>query len=273
MHKTESQNTKIKICGIFRQEDTGVLNETLPDYAGFVFAEKSPRYVTAAQAKALRNNIDPRITSVGVFVDADPGFITELVREGTIGAVQLHGNEDAAYVHALKKQLRQIPAKGAGGDATARDIPIIQAVTVHSAEDVSAGTEHRGDDSFCVNSETKRNVSAAYPMCEDIVLLDHGAGGTGKVFDHSVLKEAAEHGTLTELPFFVAGGLNAENVSEILALLQRVTAVDPNAHFLGVDVSGGVETDGVKDPEKIRRFVAVVRCARNGKEEARKERF
>jgi phosphoribosylanthranilate isomerase len=107
---------------------------------------------------------------------------------------------------------------------------------------------------------------------EDMVLFDHGAGGTGKAFDHDLIREAAANGTLTELPFFVAGGLYAENVSGVLALMQRVTAVDQNARFFGVDVSGGVETDGVKDPEKIRRFVDAVRHAGNGKDEAREIR-
>jgi phosphoribosylanthranilate isomerase len=214
MHPIETRYPKIKICGIFRPEDVGVLNETLPDYVGFVFAEKSHRYVTAAQAKALRNNIDPRITTVGVFVDADPGFITELVREGTIGAVQLHGHEEAAYGRALREQLPP-------------GIPIIRAVTVKSAAEVSAGTE-------------------------DLVLFDHGDGGTGRAFDHEVIREAAARGTLTKLPFFIAGGLNAENVSAVLSL-----------PLFGVDVSGGVETDGVKDPEKIRRFVDAVRRAGN----------
>jgi phosphoribosylanthranilate isomerase len=249
MHEIKTRHPKIKICGIFRQEDTGVLNETLPDYAGFVFAEKSHRYVTAAQAKALRNIIDPRITTVGVFVDADPGFITDLVREGTIGAVQLHGNEDAAYVHALKQQLLQIQAKGAGPDAAERNTPIIKAVSV------------------LVKTEMERNVVDMYPRDEDMVLFDHGGGGTGKAFDHDLIREAAERGTLTKAPFFIAGGLNAENVSGVLALMQRVTAVNPNACFFGVDVSGGVETDGVKDPEKIRRFVDAVRRTKNGNDE------
>jgi phosphoribosylanthranilate isomerase len=240
MHEIEAQQPQIKICGIFRPEDTGVLNETLPDYAGFVFAEKSHRCVTAAQAKALRGMIDPRITTVGVFVDADPGFIIDLVREGTIGAVQLHGHEDAAYVRRLKAQLQEI---GADGQA----VPIFQAVTVNRVENAEG-----------------RFVPAVSPDA-DRILFDNGAGGTGKTFDHGVIREAAENGTLTESPFFIAGGLNAENISEVLALMQSVTAADPHARFFGVDVSGGVETNGVKDPEKIRRFVNAVRQAKNRK--------
>jgi phosphoribosylanthranilate isomerase len=212
-----SESAKIKICGIFREEDADVLNEVLPDYAGFVFAEKSHRYVAPDLARALRNIINPHIVTVGVFVDAEPGLIADLALEGTIGAVQLHGSEDADYVLALKNLLCS---------SGAANIPIIKAVSVTNAASVTRGSDPQST----------------------FLLFDHGAGGTGKTFDHEILREAAANGTLTKLPFFVAGGLNPENVSEVLDL-----------PLFGVDVSGGVETDGVKDPEKIRRFADALR--------------
>ncbi|MDR0874588.1 MAG: phosphoribosylanthranilate isomerase [Clostridiales Family XIII bacterium] len=229
---------KIKICGIFREEDADVLNEVLPDYAGFVFAEKSHRYVTPDQARTLRNIINPHIVTVGVFVNAEPGLIADLVLEGTIGAVQLHGSEDADYVLALKNLLRS---------SGAADTAIIKAVPVTNAASVIAGSASVIAAPASVTAAPASVTQGAAPQ-STFLLFDNGAGGTGKSFDHGVLREAAANGTLTKLPFFVAGGLNPENVSEVLDL-----------PLFGVDVSGGVETDGVKDPEKIRRFAEALR--------------
>lgn len=62
--------TKIKICGLFRLCDAEYINEAMPDYAGFVFFEKSHRNVTMQQAAQLRKSIHPSIPAVGVFVNA-----------------------------------------------------------------------------------------------------------------------------------------------------------------------------------------------------------
>ena len=81
--------------------------------------------------------------------------------------------------------------------------------------------------------------------CEaDLVLLDNGAGGTGEAFDWDHIQPGS-----AGRPFFLAGGLDPENVRRAVRLIRP----------FGVDVSSGVETDGRKDPEKIRRFVRAVR--------------
>ncbi|GHU68283.1 N-(5'-phosphoribosyl)anthranilate isomerase [Clostridia bacterium] len=230
MSATSQQPPKIKICGIFREEDVSVLNETLPDYAGFVFAEKSHRYVTPEQACVLRSIIDPRIITVGVFVDADPGFIAELARKGTIGAVQLHGHEDAAYVDTLRKKLP--------------DTTILKAVSISNTDN------------------TKGSVPLVSPGCSvDILLFDNGAGGTGETFDHRVIRDAAANGALPDTPFFLAGGLDAENITEVLAQMRDLAAFAASTRFFGVDVSSGVETNRVKDSGKIKKFVKAVRQA------------
>ena len=90
--------------------------------------------------------------------------------------------------------------------------------------------------------DTASDAERAQRSRADYVLLDHGAGGTGEAFDWSLI-------TAVKRPFFLAGGLDSENVREAI----RLTA--PWA----VDVSSGVETDGVKDPEKIRRFTEAAR--------------
>ncbi|MBR2698349.1 MAG: phosphoribosylanthranilate isomerase [Clostridia bacterium] len=82
----------------------------------------------------------------------------------------------------------------------------------------------------------------------DYILLDNGAGGTGAAFDWSLL-------TGFDRPYFLAGGLGPENVAGAVATL----------HPYAVDVSSGIETDGCKDIEKMKAFVAAARTA-DGKE-------
>jgi phosphoribosylanthranilate isomerase len=96
--------SKIKICGLFREEDIEFANEAKPDFIGFVFAEKSKRFVSCKQAEALRKNLSKEITPVGVFVNAEIDFIHELYKSGTIQIAQLHGNETEEYAEKLKSK-------------------------------------------------------------------------------------------------------------------------------------------------------------------------
>lgn len=145
--------SKIKICGLFRPEDIDSVNETLPDYIGFVFAP-SRRQVSAAQAAAFKKRLDARISAVGVFVDAVISDIAALCEDGVIDAVQLHGSEDAAYIARLRE---------------VTDAPFIKAVRVQSAAQIR---------------------EAQVPSC-DYLLLDTYAkgsmGGSGESFDWALI--------------------------------------------------------------------------------------
>ena len=77
-------------------------------------------------------------------------------------------------------------------------------------------------------------------------------GGTGKTFSLSLLK-----GMRIDKPFFLAGGLDADNVAEIIRQVQKDETLRPN--FYGVDVSGGIETDGYKDTVKMEAFMKAIR--------------
>ncbi|SHI21470.1 phosphoribosylanthranilate isomerase [Sporobacter termitidis DSM 10068] len=199
--------TKIKICGLTRPQDIDAVNEARPDYIGFVFAE-SRRKVTPEQAAGLKRRLDGRIRAVGVFVNAGPDEIARVVRDGTIDLVQLHGDEDAAYIEDLKRRV---------------GIPVIKAVRVQSPG----------------------QVLAAQALPCDYLLLDtyqkDAYGGTGKTFDHGLIPPLQK-------PFFLAGGLNAGNIKEAAALGPWC-----------LDVSGGAETDGVKDAAKIIEIVRIVK--------------
>ena len=105
---------KIKICGLTRPQDIDIVNETLPDYIGFVFAE-SRRRVTPAQAAALKRRLDQRIKAVGVFVNHDPGALERLAGDGVVDLVQLHGDEDAAYIEEIRRHTGLRIIKGRAG--------------------------------------------------------------------------------------------------------------------------------------------------------------
>ena len=142
--------TKIKLCGLSRPCDIETANELKPEYIGFVFAQKSKRYVELKKAVQLKQLLSSDIQAVGVFVDETPEVVAELLNSGVIDVVQLHGREDKAYIQRLRQHT---------------DKPIIKAFQIKSQQDLTEA-EH---------------------CTADYVLLDSGAG-TGKVFDWTVLK-------------------------------------------------------------------------------------
>lgn len=203
--------TKIKICGISRISDIEAVNRVIPDYIGFVFA-KSKRMVTLAEAVILKKLLNPAIKSIGVFVNEDMGRIAQLCRLNIIDGVQLHGDEDEAYILALKTKI---------------SVPIIKAVRVRSRQDI---------------------LEAESLPCDYLLLdsyKDKEYGGTGKAFDWSLIPEKSER----KKPIFLAGGINRDNLANALE------SVGPYC----IDISSGVETDGIKDPEKIKDTVCLLR--------------
>ena len=115
--------TRIKFCGLKTLDDIRAANEILPEYVGFVFAARSKRFVTPAQAQKLRAALSGKICAVGVFVEEKISAVAELLNAGIIDAAQLHGSEDDAYI----KNLRALSGK-----------PIIKAFKVHAAEESAA---------------------------------------------------------------------------------------------------------------------------------------
>ena len=140
--------TKIKMCGLRRTEDIEFANRLKPDYIGYVFAEKSKRYIAPEKAAELTKLLDADIVPVGVFVDETMENVIADVKTGAVKMVQLHGSESEDFVSELKK----------------RGIPVIKAFQVGSAEE----------------------IAAAEGSCADMVLLDSGKG-SGQTFDWSLI--------------------------------------------------------------------------------------
>ena len=203
---------KIKICGLRRPEDIAYANEAVPDFVGFILSPGFRRSIDADTARELKAKLDPGIPAIGVFVNDASERIAELLEEGVIDAAQLHGQESEEDIMYIKA-------------ATGK--PVIKAVKV----------------------ENRYAVEAWLDSAADYLLLDSGTG-TGKTFDWTILDELlADYGGELPKQFFLAGGLNADNLSE------DATRWRPYA----VDLSSSVETDGTKDLAKMLTAVHIVR--------------
>ena len=225
---------KVKFCGIRRTEDIEAVNRLKPDLAGFVFA-KSKRQVTKEQAAALKELLDPGIKTVAVLVNMPVEEAAALANSGIADMLQLHGDEDAAYIAKLK---------------TLTGAKIIKAIRLRSGglPVQGNGAEERV---YTANAGLLAEVAQADYYLFDTFVADT-YGGTGKTFSLSLLK-----GMRIDKPFFLAGGLDADNVAEIIGQVQKDETLLP--FFYGVDVSGGIEADGVKDPIKMEAFMKAIR--------------
>ena len=258
----EASKVKIKICGLRTPEDVAAVNTVLPEYVGFIFVPGRRRYIEPAQAALLRQQLDPRIRPVGVFVDASTEDIMETLKQCHLDMVQLHGKEGDEDIEKLRtlyrKQIASAPPEGARNTSTYTEAET--ATEVQCRERAAANEnlrDHCTQDTrermrghpwrpLCIvkafRIENTEDISHAEASAADEILLDHGAGGTGESFDWTLLQQARRR-------FFLAGGLDAANVSAAMRM----------AHPYAVDVSSSLETGGQKDPEKIRRFVSAVR--------------
>jgi phosphoribosylanthranilate isomerase len=169
---------RIKICGLFRDEDIDYANEAHPDYIGFVFAP-SKRRVSPPLAQYLRFRLADGIVPVGVFANAPANEILSLYQSGTISIAQLHGAEDESYIAHLKKIT-----------ASNNSLPIKVIKVIRS-------------------EELKSKLS---PTIADYILIDSGAG-TGKSFNWELIKSKK-----FIKPWFLAGGIDLKNIEQAMAL-------------------------------------------------------
>jgi phosphoribosylanthranilate isomerase len=216
----------VKLCGMRTATDIAAVNAAAPDFAGFVVEVPGKRRsVTVEQLRELTAELSPAVRAVGVFVNAPVKTVHRLLADSAISAAQLHGDEDNAYIAELRQLLE------CGGKQQAEIDPestrIIQAFRVRNAA----------------------NLARAAESAADLVLLDSGAG-SGQPFDWKLLQGFPR-------PFLLAGGLGPDNIAQAAAAAR--TAAGKN--FVGVDMSSGIETNGVKDPTKMNAAVAAAKGA------------
>jgi phosphoribosylanthranilate isomerase len=186
---------RLKICGMRDTENITHLLALQPDYMGFIFYEKSKRFVGEDLNEDLLKSFPMNTKKVGVFVNAQPAYILEKVRKYQLDFVQLHGEESPDFCKNLR-------LKG---------VNVIKAFSV--------------DENF--NFSQLNNFK---PWCDYFLFDTKGEqkGGNGIAFNWEILNRYDN-----EKPFFLAGGIDLENADEAFSLSEKykIHAVDVNSKF------------------------------------------
>lgn len=198
-------DTKIKFCGLRLEEDVKLAASLDADFMGFILSKRFRRYVSPDEVSRLKQFVPSKTKTVGVFVDEPEDYVIACAKQADLDMIQLHGCEDDAYIADIKEKT---------------GLPVIKMIKPVSIDDI---------------------ITARQSMA-DLILLDSGAGGTGRVFDWSLAENLGRD-------YILAGGLTPDNVGDAVKRLKP----------FAVDVSSGVETDGSKDSSKMKAFAAEVR--------------
>ena len=215
MRDTSDSLTRIKVCGLTRNEDVALAVELGAWALGFIFYEKSPRFVQPEAVgkilAELRRKSDP--LRVGIFVNPSLETLKEVVETAQINAIQLHGEETPEFCEQVKGELDFLK--------------VFKALKLKSPEDLQS--------------------LQLYKDCDGILLDSYSEslkGGTGTLSRWDLARKAVvDRENLP--PIILAGGLNEDNVK------RAFEEVRPWA----VDVSSGLEiSPGVKSPAKMMNF-------------------
>lgn len=204
---------KIKFCGIRRLEDVAAVNLCQPDYMGMILSGGFRRSISQEQAQRLVQEKSDAIAVVGVFVNESSETICRMAEQLHLQVIQLHGNESAEQIQTLQQKI---------------GLPVWKALCIGTLEELEAAGTNPAD---CLILEGKTGA---------------GIGGTGVCADWELL---ARHSW--NRSFFLAGGLQPENV------LEAIATVSPT----GVDFSSGIEEDGVKSLRRMKQLMTLIRGA------------
>ena len=229
MNEAVAPRTRIKICGLTREQDVDAAVAAGVDAVGFVLYAKSARHVTPERAAALARRLPPLVTPVLLFVNASATEIEAAAARLALAILQFHGDETPADCVAAARRAH---------------CPFWRAARIPAGADCDFDLLEFAHD---------------YNAAQALLLDAHvdGYGGGGKTFDWSRLPpNVPAH-------LVLSGGLTPANVSDGIAALRG------RGYSLAVDVSSGVECQaedgkllkGIKDAGKIHQFVAAVRAA------------
>jgi phosphoribosylanthranilate isomerase len=205
---------KLKFCGFKTLDDVEKAKNLNIDAIGFIHYPKSKRFVDVQTINQFTQLIPDDKEKVVIVVNPSKTTISDLITHTGITTIQLHGDETLATINYIKQiapQLKIIKA------LPAKDLATLQQSIIHYQQSV---------DLFIIDTPS-----------EDF-------GGTGKVYDWSILK------SLSDIDFLIAGGINLENIKKIEQL---------NLNHVGYDIASGIETDGVKDSEKMYEIIEYVK--------------
>ena len=189
---------KLKVCGLTKMDQIQELISLNTDFLGFIFYEKSPRFVLNHLSLVEISEINHQ-GKVGVFVNETVEKISEISEKAKLSFIQLHGDEDEKFI----LQLRQI---------LGNNIKIIKVIRI-------------GNQSF---DELQKTINQQ-PSTVNYLLFDTDSkafGGTGKTFDWQILNEIE-----IPIPYFLSGGISLENIHQLSTINHQPLALDINSKF------------------------------------------
>ena len=224
---------KVKMCGISKVETIPAIVDAKPDYMGLVFAP-SKRQVTVEQAKTLVEELYKQnvVGNNSEVEQTEPVTSLDTASSETIKTVGVFVNETVENLLKIAEEVKLDVIQLHGDE----DESFIQILKEQSNVEVWKAVQVRSaaDAEKWIDSSADMLLFDAYHKDE--------RGGTGEVFDWSSLDEF-------DRPFMLAGGIDSTNVA------RAIRTVRP----YGIDISSGIETEGMKDNEKIKAFTNIVR--------------
>ena len=193
-----TNNYQLKVCGLTKMDQIQELISLNTNFLGFIFYEKSPRFVLNHLSLEEISEINHQ-GKVGVFVNETVEKISEISEKAKLSFIQLHGDEDEKFI----LQLRQI---------LGNNIKIIKVIRI-------------GNQSF---DELQKTINQQ-PSTVNYLLFDTDSkafGGTGKTFDWQILNEIE-----IPIPYFLSGGISLENIHQLSTINQQPLALDINSKF------------------------------------------
>lgn len=172
------RDIKVKVCGITNAEDALAAVEAGADALGFIFYEKSPRYVVPAVAANIIAELPPLVTPVGVFVNEGLATVRSIMDTCGLAMAQLHGDENVSYCRELAR-------------------PAMKALRLRDRGSLLALAEYQG------RGGVRGFVLDAFS--------ELSYGGTGQITDWGLAAEVAK-----STPLLLAGGLTPDNVTEAI---------------------------------------------------------
>ncbi|HEX2440500.1 MAG TPA: phosphoribosylanthranilate isomerase [Methylomirabilota bacterium] len=219
--------TRVKVCGITNLDDARLCVDAGADALGFIFVEKTPRFVTPEQVAPIVRWLPPFVTPVGVFWDHPSGHVKAVAEACRLRALQFHGDEP--------------PEELAG-----YGLPVIKTIKIPPMSTIGGLPEYRIGG--FIDAVKYRAVASA-------LLLDTATRWSeGEAREPIAWKRIAMMGGRHDarVSLILSGGLNPDNVAEAISIV----------HPWAVDVNSGVEArPGKKDADKVRRFMQQVRAA------------
>ena len=195
---TNNRQPKLKVCGLTQIKQIQELISLKVDFLGFIFYERSPRfvlnYLSFKEISEIKHS-----GKVGVFVNESIKAIVEIASEAQLDIIQLHGDEDDRFILKLRQLIGE-------------NIQIIKVIRIGNQ-----------------TAEELQKTINQQPLTNNYLLFDTDSqafGGTGKTFDWNILNEIE-----IPIPYFLSGGISLENIHQLKSINHQPFALDINSKF------------------------------------------